>query len=70
MERLEVVRVALAELGEATSEEVAAFVLARFGVKVDARIVPVIRETIRQEERRAAFYRERVEAASGDQAGS
>jgi hypothetical protein len=70
MDRVEAVRVALGELGEATSEEVAAFVLARYGVKVDARIVPVIREMVRQEERRAAFYRERAAAASGDQAGS
>ena len=72
MDRVEAVRLALKELGEATSEEVAAFVLARYGVGVEARFVPVIREMVRQEERRAAFYRARAAPASGaaDQAGS
>ena len=60
------------KLSAAWFREVAAFVLARYGVKVEARFVPVTREMVRQEQRRAAFYRARAAPASGaaDQAGS
>jgi hypothetical protein len=47
MNKIEAVRLALKELGEVTNENLVVFVQSRFGVKVDPKMVPVIRATLR-----------------------
>lgn len=43
MDQVEIVRVALAEVGDLPADELAAFAQARFGVKLNPRIVPVLK---------------------------
>jgi hypothetical protein len=50
LSKLEAVRLALAELGEATAVEVSAFVRRRFGLKVPAAFVPVVRASLLEKE--------------------
>ena len=64
MDRVEAVRLALLEVGEVSSEELAALVRSRFGIRLDVKFVPVLRETLRQQELRDAFYRRRAEQAA------
>ena len=46
LSKVELVRRALMELGEASSQEVAAFIQRRHGVRIDARFIPVVRASI------------------------
>ena len=48
----EAVRLALAAIGDATAPEVAAFVERRYVVKIDPKLLPVIRPTLRAREQR------------------
>jgi hypothetical protein len=51
MTRVDMVRVAIDELGDqATADQVVRFVADRFGVEIGARFVPVYRATLRAEE--------------------
>ena len=51
MTRVDMVRVAIDELGElATADQVVRFVADRFGVEIGARFVSVYRATLRAEE--------------------
>jgi hypothetical protein len=51
MTRLDMVRVAVGELGDqATADQVAGFVAERFGQDVGVRFVPIYRATLRAEE--------------------
>ena len=71
MDKIEAVRLALAEIGNVTAEELAAFVKARFGVTVGPRIVPIIKATLLDKERMAAAQQKRVaEAAAATPANS
>jgi hypothetical protein len=62
MEKVEAVRLALAERGDLPCEELAAFVQARFGVKVEPRLLPVIKAMLRDREALAAARRGRASA--------
>jgi hypothetical protein len=55
MEKVEAVRVALAELGAASDEAVSAFVQDRHGVVVNPKFVPVLRAMLKEREMMAAF---------------
>jgi hypothetical protein len=70
MHKTEAVRLALAELGDAPAEELAAFVRSRYGVEVPASLVPVIKATLRDKEllERARAVRA-AEAAAAPPAG-
>jgi hypothetical protein len=60
MEKLEALRLALAELGDAPASELAAFVRTRYGVEMPQGIIPVIKATLRDKEQL-----ERARAARG-----
>jgi hypothetical protein len=55
MEKVEAVRLALAELGEASDEVVAGFVKDRHGVVINPKFVPVLRAMLKEKEMMAAF---------------
>ena len=44
----ELVRQALAEVGEESSEELARFIEQHYGVRIDPRFVPVLRASLRE----------------------
>jgi hypothetical protein len=50
MDKVEAVRLALAERGDLSAQELAASVRARYGVDVDPRFVPVIKAILRDKE--------------------
>jgi hypothetical protein len=54
MNKIEAVRLALKELGEVTDANLVAFVQNRYGVKLELKMVPVIRATLRGMEMMAA----------------
>ena len=64
MNMIEAVRLALAEVGDVTADELAAFVKARYGVTVEPRFVPVIKATLRDKERMAEALLKRVAEAA------
>ena len=68
MSPVEAVEQALLQVGNATSEELAAFVKDRFGVTVQPRFVPIIREMLKDKERRAAALRTRPSFQPGNNA--
>ncbi len=47
MSKVEAVRRALLEIGPVSHEELAEFVTRQYGVKLDPRLVPVIRSTVK-----------------------
>jgi hypothetical protein len=55
MEKVEAVRLALAELGDRPTEQVAAFVQQRHGLKVAPGIVAVVRAMLREKQLLASF---------------
>jgi hypothetical protein len=59
MSPVEAVEQALLQVDNATAEELAAFVKDCFGVIVQPRFVPIIREILKDKERRAAALRVR-----------
>ena len=59
MDRMEAVRLALAEIGDVTAAELVMFVKDRYGVNVEPRIIPVIKATLRDKERMDAARRKR-----------
>ncbi len=60
----EAMRHALAELGDAPAAELAAFLQRRFGLKVDARFVPVLKASARGLEQLAQAMRAAKEAVA------
>jgi hypothetical protein len=46
LSKVELVRRALAELGEASPQEVAAFIERRNGVRIDPRFIPFVRASV------------------------
>jgi hypothetical protein len=64
MDRLEIVRAALAEVGDVSPVELAAFAEQRFGVALDPKIVPLLKATLRDRERIAAERQARAIQAS------
>ena len=63
MDKIEAVRLALAEVGDVTAEELVAFVKVRYGVAVQSNIVPIIKATLRDKERMAVAQQRRAAAA-------
>lgn len=51
MDRIEMVQLAMRELGDAANDSLAAFVLKRFGVRIEARFMPLFRASIRDKQR-------------------
>ena len=70
MNMIEAVRLALAELGNVKSEELAAFVKDRYGLTVQPRFVPVIKATLRDKERMAEAQQKRAAEAAINTAAS
>ena len=73
LSKVEMVRRALEELGEASSEKVSAFIERRHGVRIDARFIPIVRASIlelemlekaRQAAREAVAATERASTSS------
>ena len=64
MDMIEAVRLALAEVGDVTAEELAAFVKDRYGVTVGPNFVPVIKATLRDKERMAVARQRRAAEAA------
>ena len=54
MNPVEIIRAALAELGDVSADAMAAFAQARFGVKLNPKIVPIAKATLLDRERLAA----------------
>ena len=70
MDQVEIVRVALAEVGDLPADELAAFAQNRFGVKLNPRIVPVLKATLLDRERLATARAAREAAARVAEAAS
>jgi hypothetical protein len=51
-------------VSEATAEQLAASVRVRFGISIDVKFVPIVRETLRQKQLRDAFDRKRAAQAT------
>jgi folate-dependent tRNA-U54 methylase TrmFO/GidA len=65
MDKVEAVRLALAELRDVPAGQIAALVRERHGLKVAPGIVSVIKAMFQEEELLASFRREQGGAASG-----
>ena len=63
MDKIEAVRLALAELGDVTAEELVAFVKVRYSVAVQTNIVPIIKATLRDKERMEMARQKRATVA-------
>ncbi len=64
MSKVEAVRRALAEVGDVSNEELAAYIERSFGVVIRPEVVPVLKATVRDLGWTARRRREAVEAAS------
>ena len=74
MEKVEAVRLALAELGDVSVAELLWHIRERHGIAVDPKFVPVFRAMFRDKEPRVAFLRGRAistaAAATSDDSSS
>lgn len=50
MGKVEMMRVALQELGEATAEELSAFLEKSYGLKVDPKFISILKASVREKE--------------------
>lgn len=55
MNRTELFRLALAEIGDAPADEMSSFIQEKYGVRIDPRFIPVLRATLQDKERMARF---------------
>ncbi len=69
MTKVEMAREAVRELGEAPAEALAAFIDARYGVKIDPRFIPVLRASVRERELLEDLRRRRSPTAGDAAAG-
>ncbi len=53
MDRLELFRLALEEIGDVSAAELAAHIEKKHGVKIDPRYIPVFRAALRDRERKS-----------------
>jgi hypothetical protein len=51
MERMEMVRQALVELGDAPSQDLSSFIEQKYGVRIEPKFVPLFKATIREMEK-------------------
>ena len=64
MSQVEAVRRALAELGDVSAEELAAYIRTKYGVTVRPQFVPILKATLRDQEILAGWRRKSQEAAA------
>ena len=64
MSQVEAVRRALAELGDVSAEELAAYIRTKYGVTVRPQFVPILKATLRDQEILAEWRRKSQEAAA------
>ena len=64
MSQVEAVRRALAELGDVSAEELAAYIRTKYGVTVRPQFVPVLKAMLRDQEILAEWRRKSQEAAA------
>jgi hypothetical protein len=72
LSKLEAVRRALEQLGEATPQEIAAWVERHHGLKLRPQVVPILRASLREQEHLAKMRRlarEAVEQARARESG-
>lgn len=51
MSRTELFRLAVAEIGDAPAAQLSSFIQEKYGVRIDARYIPVLRATLQDLER-------------------
>ena len=64
MNQVEALRRAMADLGDASAEELAAYIGTRYGVKVRPQFVPVLKAMLRDQEILAEWRRKSQQAAA------
>jgi hypothetical protein len=69
MTMVEAARHALAELGDVSNEELAAFVAKTYGLTIRAGIMPVVRAAVKDKENLEARRRRAAEAAAAGTGG-
>jgi hypothetical protein len=57
MDKLEMVRIALQELGDVSAQELSSFIERRHGVKIEPKFIPLFKASIRDKERLEAERR-------------
>ena len=65
MNQAEAVRLAMAELGDVSAEELVAFIRTKYGVTVRPQFVPVLKATLKDKEILAEWRRKSAAAAQG-----
>lgn len=50
MSKIEMVRQAMLELGEVSSQELSTFLEQRYGMRIEARIIPILKASVRGQE--------------------
>ena len=63
MTKLEMVQVAMRQLGDVPADSLAAFVAEKFGARIEPKFIPVFKASIREQERVAAVRQAAREAA-------
>jgi hypothetical protein len=63
IDKLEIVRVAVRELGEANAQDLAAFIDERFNVKIEPRYIPLFKASLRDKDRMQALREQRQRGA-------
>jgi hypothetical protein len=62
IDKLEIVRMALRELGEANAQALSAFIDERFNVKIEPKYIPLFKASIRDKDRMQALRDQRQRA--------
>lgn len=60
LSKMEMVQAAIAELREATNEDLVAFILTRWGVRIDVKFIPIFRASLHDKQRVATERGARV----------
>ncbi len=66
----EAVRLALAEVGDVSAEDLSVFIQRRFGLRIEPKFVPVFKASIRAREQLEAARRARNRLAAESETGS
>jgi hypothetical protein len=69
MTKVEMMREAIRELGEAQAEALAAFIEAGYGVKIDPKFVPILKASVREKELLEST-RQKLKATTGEGVGA
>jgi hypothetical protein len=56
MTKVEMMRQAVKELGEATAADLAIFIEQMYGVKIDPKVIPILRASVRDREMLERFH--------------